>query len=298
MIFWGQIVVDGVLLGGLYAMIAVGLSLIWGVTNIVNFAHGGMVMLGAYVTFWLFHLFGVDPFLSIPVSMAALFVFGLIVYRLLLAGVLRQRNFVFRVLLLMFAAEMFIENAAALLWSANFRSVTPRYTGKSFDVAGVLVPVTALAVLAMASALIALLWLFLRRTRLGQAILATGLDPEAAQLMGIEVPQIYAITFAIGAALAGAAGSLIVTTTAINPYFGGIYTFRGALVAIVGGLGSIPGILIGGMIVGFAETLGSVLIAPAYSLFVSFVVLVLVLLVRPTGVLGSVFFGQIEAEED
>ncbi len=293
---WIQTLVNGLLLGGLYALVAVGLSLVWGITNIINFAHGGMIMLGAYLTFWMFHLWGVDPFVSLPVSMVVLFLFGLAVHRLILKSVLRRADFVFSVLLLTFALEMFMSNGAALAWTADFRSVTAAYSGTSIAIGKIFVPVVDLAVLGTAVVLIFGLWLYLLRTKTGQAILATGLDAEAAKLMGIEVDRIYALTFAIGSGLAGAAGSLIAILTAVNPYFGGAYTFRAALVGILGGLGSIPGVLLGGMVVGMAETAGSVLIAPAYRLFVSFVLLVLILLVRPTGLLGSAFFGQMEAE--
>jgi branched-chain amino acid transport system permease protein len=260
---WWQTLVNGVTLGGLYALVAVGLSFVWGITNILNFAHGGMIMLGAYVTFWLFHLYGIDPFLSVPISMVVLFGFGLAVHRLLLRSILRRADFVFLVLLLTFALEMAMSNGAALLWTADFRSVTVSYSGWSIAMGHVFLPVVDLAVLGVGVLLILLLWLYLTRTKAGQAILATGLDPEAAQLMGIEVGRTYALTFAIGSALAGAAGSLVATLTAVNPYFGGAYTFRAALVAILGGLGSIPGVLLGGLVVGMAETLGSVLISPA-----------------------------------
>lgn len=292
-----QLVVNSLLLGGLYGLVGVGLSLVWGITNILNFAHGGMVMLGAYITYWLFALYGVDPFVSIPVSMALLFVFGIAVFYLLLAGVLKRSHFGFRTLLLMFAVEMFMADAATLAWTADFRSVKPSYAGRSLQIGHVIVPLVDLAVVLVAAAMVLALWLFLRRSRIGHAILATGLDPEAAQLMGIGVQRIYALTFGIGAGLAGAAGSLVATTTAINPFVGGTYTFLAALTAIAGGLGSIPGVMIGGVVVAGAETLGSVLMSPAYRMFVSFVVLVLVLLMRPTGVLGGRFFGQIEAEE-
>ncbi len=293
---WWQMLVNGLLLGGLYALVAVGLSLVWGITNIINFAHGGMIMLGAYVTFWLFHLYGVDPFLSLPVSMVVMFFFGLAVHRTLLHSVLKRADFVFSVLLLTFALEMFLSNAAALAWTADFRSVTVRYAGTSMAIGPVFVPVVDLAVLGTAIVLILGLWLYLMGTKTGQAILATGLDAEAAKMMGIEVERIYAVTFAIGSALAGAAGSLIAILTAVNPYVGGAYTFRAALVGILGGLGSIPGVLLGGIVVGMAETAGSVLIAPAYRLFVSFVLLVVILIVRPTGLLGSAFFGRMESE--
>lgn len=293
---WWQMLVNGLLLGGLYALVAVGLSLVWGITNIINFAHGGMIMLGAYVTFWLFHLYGVDPFLSLPVSMVMMFFFGLAVHRTLLHSVLKRADFVFSVLLLTFALEMFLSNAAALAWTADFRSVTVSYAGTSVAIGPVFVPVVDLAVLVTAIVLILGLWLYLTGTKTGQAILATGLDAEAAKMMGIEVDRIYAVTFAIGSALAGAAGSLLAILTAVNPYFGGAYTFRAALVGILGGLGSIPGVLLGGIVVGMAETAGSVLIAPAYRLFVSFVLLVVILIVRPTGLLGSAFFGRMESE--
>ncbi len=293
---WAQTLVNGLLLGGLYALVAVGLSLVWGITNIINFAHGSMIMLGAYLTFWLFHLWGVDPFLSLPVSAVVLFFFGLAVHRFLLRSVLVRADFIFAVLLLTFALEMFMSNGAALLWTADFRSVTVSYSGASLALGRVFVPVVDVAVLATAVVLIFGLWLYLVRTKTGQAILATGLDAEAARMVGIEVDRIYALTFAIGCGLAGAAGSLIAILTAVNPYFGGAYTFRAALVGILGGLGSIPGVLLGGIVVGLAETAGSVLIAPAYRLFVSFLLLVLILLFRPTGLLGSAFFGQMESE--
>ncbi len=293
----GQLAINSLLLGGLYGLVGVGLSLVWGITNILNFAHGGMLMLGAYITYWLFALYGVDPFVSIPISMVLLFLFGLAVFYLMLAGVLKRSHFGFRTLLLMFALEMFMANAASLAFTADFRSVKPAYAGRSLQLGTVIVPLVELAVVCVAALMVLGLWLFLRRSRMGQAILATGLDPEAAQLMGIGVQKIYALTFGIGAALAGAAGSLVATTTSINPFFGGGYTFLAALAAIAGGLGSIPGVMIGGLIVAVAETLGSVLMSPSYRMFVSFVVLILVLLVRPTGVLGGNFFGQIEAEE-
>jgi branched-chain amino acid transport system permease protein len=287
-----QNVINALLLGGFYSAVALGFSLVWGVMNVINLAHGAMIMLGAYATFWLFHLFGVDPFLSIPVSMVLLFCFGFGLQKLVINLVVRAP--VFMVLILTFGLEIAIMNVSTMLWTANYRSVNPSYAGTGLDLGGVIVPYVRIAIFVIAFLLTFGMYLFLNRTKTGNAIKATGLDKEAAELMGVDIGRIYAITFAVSAAMAGAAGSLLVTTSAVNPYSGGAYTFIAALIVCLGGLGNIMGVVAGAFVVAFAETMGSYLISPGLKMFISFVLLVIILSVRPQGIMGKKFFAEVK----
>lgn len=289
--FYVQILANGLLLGGLYVIVALGFSLVWGVMNIINLAHGAFIMLGAYVTFWLFHLWGLDPFLSLPVSMAALFALGYLVQRYVINYVVTAQ--IFMLLILTFGLDIFIVNLVIAAWTADFRSVTPAYSGRSWQYGLVSIAYIRLAIVALALLLTGALALFLRRTKLGRAIQATSLDREAAQLVGINTRAIYAITFGIGAALAGAAGSLVATTYTISPTMGGSLTLKAFVICILGGLGSISGVILGGLVLGVAESVGAIVIGPGYQDAVSFLLLVVILIVRPAGLFGRKFFAEV-----
>lgn len=289
--FYLQILANGLLLGGLYVVVALGFSLVWGVMNIINLAHGAFIMLGAYVTFWLFHLWGVDPFLSIPVSMAALFAFGYLVQRYVINYVVTAQ--IFMLLILTFGLDIFIVNLSIAAWTADFRSVTPTYSGQSWQYGLMSIAYIRVAIVAIALLLTGALALFLRSTKLGSAIQATSLDPEAARLVGIDVRRVYAITFGIGAALAGVAGSLIATTYTISPTMGGAFTLKAFVICILGGLGSISGVILGGLVLGVAESVGAIVIGPGYQDAVSFVLMVVILIVRPAGLFGRKFFAEV-----
>jgi len=288
-----QALVNGILLGGLYACIAVGFSLIWGVMNLINLAHGSFVLLGAYVTAMLNQAFGLDPFLTIPFSGGVLFVLGYVIQRGLVNLVIARS--VFTTLIFTFGLNMLLVNLLLLAFTADLRGITVSYAGIVWQLGGVRIPSTRVAVFLAALLLTALLSLFTNRTRLGAAIKATSFDVDAARLVGIDVDHIYAATFAIGAAMAGAAGSLIAVNLPFSPVVGDFYTMKAFVVVVLGGLGSIPGVLVGGMVLGITDNIASVVLDPGYRDAVSFTLLVLVLVLSPRGLFGKRFYAEIKA---
>lgn len=279
-----QVLVNGVLLGGLYGMMALGMSLVWGVMNIVNVAHGALIMLGAYLTFWLFTLGGLDPFLSLPLTIVALFVYGYCLQRYVLNLIVRAQLFL--TLLITFGVEVVMINVARLLWASDLRQVTPTYAAANFAVGGLTIPWVRLWVF-VATLVLSVTFLFvLERTRLGRAIRATSEELRAARLTGIPVAHIYAVTFGLGAALAGAAGGLWGMLFPITPVMGGSLTLKSFVVAVLGGLGTMMGAIVGGLVLGIAESFTSTYLGPTYPNVISFGLLVLILIVRPTGILG------------
>jgi len=285
MLLLGQIVADGLLLGGLYALMALGLALVWGVLNIVNLAHGALIMLGAYVCYYAFTLAGVDPFAGLIVSAAALFCLGYVIQRFILNLVARAP--MFNTLLITFGIEVVLTYLAQIVFSADFRTINPPYAGDSLSFAGITVPLVRLEASVVALALTFALWTLLLRTRLGRAIRATAQNLVAARLYGVEPRHLYALTFGIGAALAGAAGGLYGVVSQINPYIGATLTAKCFVIAILGGLENPLGVIVGGMVLGLVESLTGLYVGSTYIDVASFGLLVLVLIFRPTGLLGK-----------
>jgi len=279
----GQVVISGVLSGALYAMVALGLALIFGVMRIINVAHGPLLMLGAYATFFLYSALGINPYLTVPVSMLVLFA----------VGVLLERTLVFRVvdapelssLLLTFGISIALVNLAQLLFTSDLRSV--EYLTGSWVVGPLALSKARVVAFTVASALTGLSFLFLQRTRLGKAIRATSQNREVAMVCGIDVQRIHLVTFGLSAALAGAGGALIAVIVAIQPEMGQIWTFKSFLVIVLGGAGNYPGALLGGVLLGLIEQLASLFLTTQLSEVVAYVLLVLILLVRPQGLLGG-----------
>jgi branched-chain amino acid transport system permease protein len=287
-----QVVVNGLLLGGIYAAVGVGFSLTWGVLNIINIAHGAMVMLGAYITFLLFSQLGLDPFLSIPASMLLLFLLGYVLQRFLINRVIPHG--VFMTLVLTFGLSLFLIDMALLFFSGDYRSVTPSYAGSGLSLGGVIVPYQRLGAFLISILIVGLLNVYLGRSKTGRAIRATALNRQAAQLVGVDIARIYAVTFGIGAALAGAAGSLLAVTITITPYMGNVFIGKAFVIATLGGLGTVQGALIGGLVLGLAESLGAALIGPSYQQAIGFGILLLVLILRPEGIMGKQFFAEVK----
>lgn len=279
-----QVLVNGILLGGLYAVMALGLALVWGVLNIVNLAHGAFIMLGAYVCYYLFTGFGIDPFAALPLTAIAMFAFGYVIQRYLLNLIIRAP--MFNTLLITFGIDVVLTFLAQIFFSADFRTINPTYAGDNFALFGATVPIVRLLAFAVAVGLTLILWVFLSRARLGRAIRATAQNLVAARLYGVEPRRIYALTFALGAGLAGAAGGLYGVVSQVNPYIGASLTAKSFAIAIIGGLESPLGVLVGGLFLGIVESLTSLYIGPTYTDVASFGILVLVLIVRPTGLLG------------
>ena len=276
-----QQIILGLLLGGIYVAVALGFSLVWGILNIVNLAHGALVIVGAYITWLLFDRLHVDPFLSLPVDALALFVLGYALQRGVINRVIRAPLlFTF---LLTFGINLVIVSLVLLIFTADFRSVTPTYSGNGLHLGSVTIPYIRLGGLAVALLLAGILWAILNRTRIGAAILAVGADRDAAQLVGIDLRHIYAHTFAIGAAFAGVAGGIISTSQSITPTAGDPFA-----VVILGGLGRVSATVVGGLAFGLIEVLGQSApgLGSGYAGAIAFVVLVIVLVVRPRGLLG------------
>src|SRR5450432_2607358 len=246
-----QIFVNGLLLTGILALVAVGFSLVWGIMNIVNLAHGAFVVLGAYLTYGLFTWKGIDPFLSIPLSMAALFLLGYGIQRLLINQIIRAP--LLATFLLTFGLEILLVNLLNFFFKADLRSVTTSYSGSGFNLGPARVPYIRLAALVISFFLVLALGAFLRRTRSGRAIRSTGMDIDAARLTGVQVAKIYALTFGIGAAMAGAAGSLLSLSVPFDPTAGGSYTQRAFVVCVLGGLGNVVNVIIGATVFAFVE---------------------------------------------
>jgi branched-chain amino acid transport system permease protein len=281
-----QQIVLGFLTGGVYVAVGIGFSLVWGILNIVNLAHGAFIVLGAYLTWFLFSRFGLDPFLSLPLDAVLLFAIGYLIQRGLINWVIRAP--VFFTLLLTFGLNLALVNGVLLLFSADFRSVTPTYAGSGLELGDVRVPLIRLATLVVAVLMAALVALVLNRTRLGAAILAVAANRDAAQLVGVDLRHAYALTFAIGAACAGVAGGLLSTVQAINPTAGEPYTLQAFVVVILGGLGRVSATVVGGLAFGMIEVFGQAApgLGAGYANAIAFAILVVVLAVRPSGLLG------------
>ncbi len=281
-----QILINGLLKGGLYALMAMGMSLIWGVMDIINIAHGSFLMLGAFTTYWLFSLFGIDPFLSLVFSVGILFIFGYGVQKYLINLVIRASAFI--TLILAFGIEIFINNAALVMWTADVRKVKVSYGASNFNI-GSMVTIPTVRLLAFLLVIIISVGFFvlLNRTNLGRSIRATAQDLDAARLVGVDVARTYAVTFGLGVGAAGAAGTLWSILFPISPMMGGVLTLKSFVVVIIGGLGSMMGPILGGLTLGIAEALGTNWFGATYENLISFTILVLVLILRPKGILGG-----------
>ncbi len=280
-----QILVNGVLQGGLYAVMALGLALVWGVLNIVNLAHGAFIMLGGYASWYLYTYLHIDPFLGLPITAVVMFAFGYALQRGLLNLVIRAP--MFNTLLITFGLEVVLTDVAQLVFSADFRTINPPYAGNSFALGPLVLPVARLAAFSVAIILTVSMWLFLLHTRLGRAIRATAQNLVAARLHGVEPRHLYAMTFGLGIALAGMAGTLYGTVSQINPYIGASLTAKSFAISIIGGLENPLGVIVGGLFLGIVESLTTLYIGQTYADVASFGILVLVLIVRPGGLLGK-----------
>jgi branched-chain amino acid transport system permease protein len=277
----GQVIISGLLAGALYAMVALGLGLIFGVMRVLNVAHGPLLMLGAYTTFWLFQWLGLNPYLSLLVSMPALFVVGVVLQRLLVRRVVDAPEL--SSLLLTFGVSIAIVNLAQLGFTSDLRSV--EYLTGSFILGPFAFSKSRVIACAFALVITAGAFVLLKKTRLGKAIRAVSQSREVAQVCGINVQRIHLITFGAASALAAAGGTLIAVMVAIQPEMGQVYTFKSFLVIVLGGAGNYPGALLGGLLLGLIEQLSSLFLTTQVNEAVAYILLVLVLLVRPTGLL-------------
>jgi branched-chain amino acid transport system permease protein len=284
-----QQLILGVLVGGLYGLAAAGLSLTFGVLRVLNVAHGELLMLGGYGTFWLFTLWQIDPFLSLFGVGPALFVLGLVLYWALFQFVVKAHEEV-RIknsLLIGFGLTLVFHTLAIRLWTADERAVTTAYAGAVIKIGAFAIPLVRLSSLVLAFAILTALHLFLTKARWGRAIRATAEDWEAAALMGIPVGRTYLLAFALGTALAGIAGGLVSVSYSISPSIGLEWTLKALIVVVLAGLGSLFGAFAGGILLGVAEATSAVFLGGAYREVVGLVLFLIILLVRPQGLFGG-----------
>lgn len=279
-----QILVNGLMLGGLYACIAVGFSLVWGVLNVINILHGSFVVLGSYIAYFAYVHLGLHPFFSIVLSGGLLFALGYMVQSGLINRVVGAP--VLTTLVLTFGLDLLLNNAMLLAFSADYRTVRLENPFGSALVGDIVVPLNRLYAMLLAAALTGLLYLVLMRSRMGRAIVAVRMDREAAALMGVNVRRIYALTFGIGALMAGAAGSLLSIIFPISPLAGTDYLGIAFVVCVLGGLGSIAGAMVGGLVLGVIQSFGALFLGPEHGLTIAFVLLIVLLIFKPTGIMG------------
>ena len=282
-----QALINGVMLGGFYASMMLGFSVIWGVMGVINLAHGEVIMIGAYLTWALNEHMGVDPFLALLIVMPVMFVFGYILQLVLINRVVDRPILVS--LLVTFGLSIMYANAMKLIFSADPR-LTDTALGGAWNVGNVTFPVTKTMIMGVALIIMSSLYLFLQRTRTGKAIRAAAQNKQAARIVGIDINKIYALTFGICIAITGAAGALISPTQAVFPFMGPPLTLRAFTITALAGLGSIPGALFGGIVLGVVESMIGVYvpgIGTNLAIIASFALLVIILITRPQGLFGG-----------
>jgi branched-chain amino acid transport system permease protein len=282
-----QTVASGLLTGGIYALIGIGLTIIFGVMRVVNFAHGALLMAGMYATYFIFTNLHIDPFLSLVLVMPLMFVVGVGLQKMFIAPVLKAPEL--NQILLTEGISILLVNVALLVFTGNYLTMTTSYAGATVQLGGVSVSLPQIGAFAIALLLTGTFYTFLMRTDTGRKIRATAQDAEAAQILGVNIKRIQSLTFGLGVAAAGAAGTLLMPIYyRVEPNVGSPFTLKAFVVVVLGGMGSVTGALVGGIVLGIAEALGAVYISTGYKDAVAFVIFLLVLTLRPAGLLGKV----------
>lgn len=285
MILFFQSLLSGVLVGGVYALIGIGLTIIFGVMRVINFAHGDLLMVGMYLTWLIFTTLGLDPYLSLVVSAPLMFLWGAFLQKVFInrvLGALPQNQ-----ILLTIGLGLIMTNAMMLIFTSDYRILTTSYSSSSIKLLGLSISQLLLYSFLVTAAITGILFWFLQTTDTGQAIRATAQDRDAAQLMGINVKRMSVLAFGLGTALAGTAGALLAPTYYIFPQVGGPFTLKAFVVVVLGGMGSIVGATLGGILIGVTESMSAVYVASGLKELVVYVLFLLILLFRPAGLLGK-----------
>lgn len=277
--------ISGVFLGAIYALVALGLTLIYGVLHIINFAHGSLLMLAMYGVFFVWHLGGVDPYLAMLIVVPGGFLFGYALQRSVIGKTSHGRDEI--ILLVTLGISIVIENAALFFFSADERLVQVPYDLDGLDLGVTFVVWPEIAALGGSLLITAMLWLFMVRTDTGKAIRAVAKERQGARLVGINVEHIFAVSFGIGTACVAAAASLLAPTYAVHPQFGYLFVLIAFTVVVLGGMGSFVGALVGGFIIGITEQLGRLYLGESLGLITISAIFIGILLFRPTGLFGQ-----------
>ncbi len=284
-----QSLVSGALVGALYGLAALGLSLVFGVLKILNVAHGELLMLGGYASFWLFRLLDIDPFVSLLVVIPLMLVIGILLHLGLFSRVVRfdEEHRIKNSLLIGFGLTLIFQTLAIRLFTADERSIATDYSRDAWELLGIRLPVVRMSGLIIGIIAVIALQLFLRRTYWGKAIRATAEDWQTASLAGINVQRAYLLTFALGAALAGLAGMLVSVGFSISPSIGLNWTLKALIVVVLAGLGSVPGTFLAGILLGVAEAVSALIFGGQYRELVGLVIFFIILSLRPQGLFGE-----------
>jgi branched-chain amino acid transport system permease protein len=279
-----QLIINGVLLGGMYALISIGLTLIFGVLEIVNFAHGEFLMLAMYASYFLFQFYGIDPYLSLLIILPLFFFVGVAVQRATIQPILNAPplNQIFMTV----GLSMVLQNVALFFWTADYRTVKTSYSALTLKTKGLMISFPRLVAFFLAMGLIAALLIFLKKTYTGKAIRALAQERKAAMLMGINVYRTYQIAFGMGIACVGAAGAMLIPVYFVFPSVGTLFVLIAFVVVILGGYNSLIGSLVGGLIIGVVEAFSGFFISPHLKEAIYFAIFILILLFRPTGLFG------------
>ncbi|MFT4116134.1 branched-chain amino acid ABC transporter permease [Bradyrhizobium sp.] len=279
-----QLALSGLFIGGVYALISVGLTLVFGVLRVVNFAHGEYLTIAMYLTYFMFQRGGIDPFVASVAVVPLMFILGLVTERLLIRPTLEAPHVV--QVFVTFALSLFLQNLMLSMFTSDFRSIRTSYSTSAFQIGPLYVSWLRVAVFVVALALAGGVAAFLKYTYTGNAIRATAQDRRSARLVGINVDRIYAVTFALGCALVGAAGILLSPLFAVNPYTGADMILISFVIVVLGGMGSIAGAVIAGLLIGMVESFTGYFAGGELKQLVYFVLFMIVLAVRPNGIFG------------
>ncbi len=280
-----QIIISGIIMGLIYGLVATGLTLTWGVLDIINFTHGEYLMISMYVSFWLYSLMNIDPLLSLPIVIIVMFIIGYLTYSIVVKNVINAPAL--SALLATFGLSLVFRNMAQFLWTPNARFITNSVlSGKKISIGSIIIGYPQLAAAIGSLVVIYAIYYFIEKTKVGKSIQATALDKNTAKLMGINTERVFGLTFAISGAAAGIAGGLLSTFYPVYPESGILYALIGFVIVALGGFGNIKGALYGGLIIGLSEAIGGYYLGTQFKYAIIFLIYLIVIQIKPKGLFG------------
>jgi branched-chain amino acid transport system permease protein len=278
-------IINGFMFGAIYALVALGLTLIYGVLHIINFAHGAMLMLALYSAYFLFKILNIDPYVAILIVTPASFIFGYVIYRWGIGKLSGGKDQ--NILLITLGLSIILENAALFFFTGDQQTISLPYSYDSLDLGFLYLSYPKLISFIASLVICGLLWMLMTLTDLGKAIRAVAKQREGARLVGIDVEHVFAVTFGIGIACLGAAGCMLLPIFYVDPYTGNVFVIIAFTIVVLGGMGSIVGALLGGFIIGITESVGGLLLGESLGQIGISLIFILILIFRPTGIFGS-----------